>query len=131
MLFAESIVIYSISAEVIQQEDKFKTIYFHQEFSDPATVEYGDYLKIKLNEANSVMVNQGSPSLPIFSKTLKLPWGADKINVKNRISEIKSDILKHKIESVPIFYGLINRFKNPETEINPEIYDTDISYPTD
>jgi hypothetical protein len=120
----------TISADE-QQVNDIESINYVQRFSNPTIQHFGDFININVEEANSNMIEQGGPRLPVFTKTFELPWGTKINNVNVLISEKRTKELEGKIEPVPIFRESGFSNVNQHIRMIPEVYEDSNYYPSE
>jgi hypothetical protein len=94
----------------------------------PEARDDGEYLNIRVKEANSVIAQPGKPALPVFSTSVKFPLGTKIENVECMTSEIKIMDISKKIKTVPQPEWLIENLK---MESFDSVYDSIEPFPSD
>ncbi len=112
-----------------------ETTTIHIDFSAPGiiekTIQDEKYIELTVDGANAVLHHKGEPILPIYSKTLELPFGTKIVNVNYKTSNVKTMSLSEKITPTPqpMIYDM--EYNKPEYKMNPEIYESSELYPSD
>jgi len=89
------------------------------------------YIEIKVDGAKQVSSHEGEPMLPMYSKTIELPFGTKIKNLVYETSQVKIRKLLHKITPAPKPIHYFTENKEPEYVINKDIYGLSELYPTD
>lgn len=111
-------------------ESQFKTIEISQVFSDPILEKNDENLKIRVNEAPSIISTQGGPILPMLNKKFEFPWGTQIKDIEYEFSNVKSKTISTRIVTMPVFCyteGIVTK----ETKNNEELFEGNSVYPTD
>jgi hypothetical protein len=98
-------------------------------FSEPLVSETDNFISINSDYTNSYIFHTGEPVLPIYKKTITFPFTTKIIDIKFKISEVKTIELSKKIlpGPKPVIQGLEYQLNDPV--MNEEIYDSDMIFP--
>jgi len=111
-----------------------ETTTIHIDFSTPViiekTIQGEKYIELKVDGANAVLHHKGEPILPIYSKTIELPFGTKIVNVEYKTSDVKTMTLSEKIMPAPqpMIYGMVSN--HPEYTMEQKIYSSSELYPS-
>ena len=106
---------------------------FSLSFSTPeiieTTIQGNDFIELKMEGANAVIHNSGEPILPIYTKTINLPFGTKLTDITYDLGEVKTIDLSDKI--IPAPSPVLKDGKEHEAEyvMNEAIYNSDVLYP--
>jgi hypothetical protein len=71
-------------------------------FSAPFFEDKGEFISVKVENANSVLLEPGNPILPAYKETLTFPFGTNIKEIKcNILSEINNEILQKSLPLAP------------------------------
>jgi len=108
-----------------------KYIEIDLDFSYPEIVPYGDYVIIRLNEADVNRMDPGKPVLPVNLSIFELPFGTKILDVEYEHSTPIIYNLTGKIAfgSMPVVDNM--KSYQPKTTMDPEVYENPDQYPSD
>ena len=110
-----------------------KTVIFSTEFS-PLVIEESDqdYVKLRLKDTSSYLMNPGQPMLPKVVKTFELPFGVKNVNVEVVPSNIYEYEISKEIrpasEPMPLISVSNNKVMEPEKD--NLVYDNNKLFPS-
>ena len=100
LLIISSFTAISIGSEAKEQ---YETI--NIDFVKPIIIEKEPFLELEIEGTNNYIFKTGLPMLPVYTKTLSLPFGAKILDINYEIEEIKTTKLNNKILPSPNFWG--------------------------
>jgi len=108
-----------------------KYIEMDLDFSYPEIVPYGDYVIIRLNEADLNRMDPGKPVLPVNLSIFELPFGTKILDVDYEHSTPIIYNLTGKIAfgSMPVIDNM--KSYQPKTTMDTEVYESPDQYPSD
>jgi len=91
----------------------------------------GNFINIKYSGAEGVLYNAGAPMLPVYRKTITLPFGTKIVDIKCITDEIKTMSLTGKITPAPqpVITG-IGYSNQAEYKIDENIYGSNELFPS-
>jgi hypothetical protein len=102
-------------------------------FSDPNVIETNlpskKLLEINMKGANSVIYKSGEPKLPMYTKTINLPFATKITDISYDLNEIKTIDLSEKIIPAPKPVPKDGKYHEAEYEMNENIYKSNALYP--
>jgi hypothetical protein len=78
-----------------------RTETFELRFLEPKTTEKQSFVELEIQGSNNHIFIPGKPMLPTHTKTILLPFGAKKIDVKSDIRKTETVILSEKVLPAP------------------------------
>ena len=118
----------AISQMNVQKND---TVDFSIDFSTPTLKEVNSFYEIMVSETNSITSEEGSPLLPVYSKTFELPPGVHILSIETKNSLIQTLSVEKQVRPVPIKEKIGDQIILKEGCINEKIYNSDKSFPAD
>ncbi len=70
-------------------------------FSQPILKDNGQFIRVVVSEASTVTTVEGSPALPVYTKTIELPWGTNVATVDVRPTLIQTRNTEKQVSPVP------------------------------
>ena len=115
----------------LTSESDIKYIEIDLDFSYPEIVPYGDYVIIRLNEADLNRMDPGKPVLPVNLSIFELPFGTKILDVEYEHSTPIIYNLTGKIAfgSMPVIDNM--KSYQPKTTMDTEVYESPNQYPSD
>ncbi|RLF61691.1 MAG: hypothetical protein DRN33_06530, partial [Thermoplasmata archaeon] len=111
-----------------------KTITIHIDFLSPQivekTIQDKKYIELKVDGANAVLHHKGEPILPIYSKTIELPFGTKILDVTYKISDVKTMTISEKITPAPQPVRYDMKYEKPKYIMDQQTYGSSEPYPS-
>jgi hypothetical protein len=127
------LVLSGLGAAAITETDAKKMKEDNLMLSAPIYKEKDSYLTVNLNEATSLLMDSGKPSLPVVTKVYTFPFGTKIDDVVVTFSEKNKQVLSKKIipapEPVPLLSNEIVSKKLSDDVIDNEVYSSSDLYP--
>jgi len=105
------------------------TIMFVQQFSKPEIIDNNEFVKITVEQAQSVVMAEEKPMMPVFSKTYEFLWGTKITDVKVTIPEIETFQLEKQIIPIPKKQQLGTKILSAKTTLDKNVYSSYEPYP--
>ena len=118
-------------AAVQMNAQKKRTVEFSIDFSTPILKENNNFYEIEVSESNSITTKDGSPLLPIYSKTFEFPLGVHITSIDIRHSLTETLNVEKQVRPVPSKEKIGDQIILIEGRINEEVYNSDESFPND
>lgn len=99
------------------------------DFSSPVLLDHGQFVEVTVNEANAVMTADGSPMMPVFSKTFEFPWGTTIRSVDVQPVQIQTMSTGKQVRPVPVKQKIGNDIVPFEGRIDQSVYGRMEPYP--
>jgi hypothetical protein len=109
-----------------------RTETFALSFLEPKTIEKQSFVELEIQGSNNHIFIPGKPMLPTHTKTIILPFGAKKIDVKYDVRKIETVILSEKILPAPqriILDDLVNSDRSLEPIMDETVYGSQEYFP--
>jgi hypothetical protein len=109
-----------------------RTETFELRFLEPKTTEKQSFVELEIQGSNNHIFIPGKPMLPTHTKTIILPFGAKKIDVKSDIRKTETVILSEKVLPAPqriILDDLVNSENTPEPIMDETVYGSQEYFP--
>jgi hypothetical protein len=100
------------------------------DFSSPVLKDRGQFVDVAVTEANSVTTTDGSPMMPVFSKTFEFPWGTTIQSVDIQPSLIQTMSTGKQVKPVPVQQKIGNDIVPSERVIDQNVYSSARPYPS-
>lgn len=110
---------------------KESTVEFSIDFSTPTLNENNNFYEILVNETNSITTKEGSPLMPVYSKTFEFPLGVHITSINTRQSLIQPLSVEKQVRPVPSKEKIGDQIILIEGRINEEVYNSNESFPND
>jgi len=107
-----------------------RTVEYHQYFSDPGIIENEEFIEVVVKETDYYNIVDGTPMLPIFSKTFEFPFGTKIVDVEFTTSNVDNIIIGKQIKPIPSKQKIGDSVVNIEGILNKEIYSSDNPFPS-
>lgn len=124
---AISPVITSVSST---NKSKLNVIEFIQDFSKPILNENEEFIEIYMEDTNSYLSIDGSPMIPILSKSFEFPFGTEITDVKASVSLIDTIDIEKPVKPVPSKQKVVNSIIVKEGLLNNDVYTSSKAYPS-
>ena len=109
-----------------------RTETFQLSFLEPKTIEKQSFVELEIQGSNNHIFIPGKPMLPTHTKTIILPFGAKKIDIKSDIRKTETVILSEKILPAPqriILDDLVNSENTLEPIMDETVYGSQEYFP--
>ena len=106
-----------------------ETIMFNQQFSQPEIIDNNEFVKITVEQANNVLMDDEKPMMPVFSKTYEFLWGTKITDVEVTLPEIITFQLEKQINPVPKKQQMGTKIISAKTTLDKNVYSSSESYP--
>lgn len=100
-------------------------------FSKPIFNQKEEFFEVEVEEANNYILKGGKPMLPVFTKTLVLPFGVKITNVECEVGNIENKVLTSKITPAPKPQIKSQIKISTETQVDEIFYTSDEMFPND
>jgi hypothetical protein len=107
------------------------TVEFNIDFSTPTLKENNNFYEIVVSETNSITTKEGSPLMPVYSKTFEFPLGVEITSIDIRHSFIQTLSVEKQVRPVPSKEKIGDQIILIDGRINEEVYNSNESFPND
>lgn len=99
------------------------------DFSSPVISGNAQFVDVSVNEANAVTTSEGSPMMPVYSKTYEFPLGTTVQSVDIQPALIQTMSTEKQVRPVPVQQKIGTDIVPLEGKIDQTVYDSAAPYP--
>jgi hypothetical protein len=129
--FVVGILLFSVFTAVnIKGEAGEQITRLNMSFFEPIKFEREDFVELEVKGTNNYLFNSGKPMLPIYTRTLILPFGVKVKQVTCDVQNTNTIILEDKIMPAPQYYRKDMIAVSNEIKMDETVYNSDVLYPS-
>jgi len=126
LLLLSSIAIVTVGEEAGEYQQTISKSFF-----EPNIIEDEQNIKLEIQGANSNLLIEGKPILPIYTETITLPFGATIEDVQCQVDDVETMVLSKDIMPGPKRVRLDEVIVSTEVEKDQTVYNSETLFPDD